>query len=312
MASRTELFARLGMNKPIVEPLLEAIYKVEEEQIWREDLQSNPHGQHWHESFHASSFPGDDPKACGRKAIYTLMNIPAMAPTDRAGRAVMDAGKDIERQVVKRFERSGLLLTPGPDADYQMGFEDEKHWLTGSPDLIINTPRLNRPHPIEIKTKDHDAIQKMQAGMKSYDPAHRIQVLTYIGLTKEKSKELWPELDECKDGTIYYLSRNRPDVSHEFKFEYNAEFMKKGRVKLASWKEHFLNETLPERPKSWRWTEPPCKWCPLKKVCKEDYKDGVRKLSDSNTINHAKEVRGEYDYKLTRQDVILRWEEGVI
>src|SRR5689334_2129466 len=102
MATRSELFQKLGIMKPLVNPILDAAYEIEEKQIWLEDLQSSPHGQHWHVSFHASSFPGDDPKACGRAAMYSLMNIPAQEPIDRKGRAVMEAGKDIENRIVWR------------------------------------------------------------------------------------------------------------------------------------------------------------------------------------------------------------------
>lgn len=309
MASRSELFARLGILKPVVGPILDAAYKLEEQQIWEQDLFSSPHGEHWHTSFHASSFPGDDEKACGRQAIYSLMNIPSFNPVDRDGRAIMEAGKDVEKQIVTRFERAGILLTEGAEADFQMGFEDAGHWLTGSPDAVILMPGLNRPHVVEIKSKDHNAVLEMQMGQRSFDPAHRKQILTYIGFTHENSKRLWPDLDECIDGSILYVSRDRPGTTHEFRFQYNQEFMDKGRAQLADWRQHFLQEQLPERPKSWKWTEPPCKWCPVKKICKADYQQDVEKLSDSNGIAHAKEVRGEYDYEEVRNEVLDRWEK---
>lgn len=308
MASRSEMFAKLGLTKPVAEPILNEAYKREERQIYEEDLFSAPHGQHWHLSFHASSFPGDDPKACGRKAIYTLMNIPGKEPISRQGRAVMEAGQDIEARVVWRYYRSGLLLSDPPDAEHQMGYEDTEHWLTGSPDVILLIPNKNRPHVVEIKTKWDSVIDKMKAGQQSFDPAHRIQCLTYIGLTRDNA-HLWPELEPCNSGSILYLSRDNPSKTHEFVFSYNEEFMKEGREKLEEWKQNYLNGELPERPKNWKWTEEPCKWCVYKRdVCKPDYKDGVTKLKDSNGIAWAEKQRKiGYDYEETRKAVLQRW-----
>lgn len=313
MASRAELFAKLGYTKPIVTPILDAAFKNEEEQIWKQDLQSSPHGQHWHLSFHASSFPGDNPKACGRQALYSLMNIPAFNPIDRAGRSVMEAGKAIEEIIVWRLYRTGLLLTDPPDSEHQMGFEDEEHWLTGSPDAIIKNPTDNTPFPIEIKSKDGEVVEQMQQGRRSFDPAHRSQVLTYIGLTYERQSILWPDLEPLKAGAILYASRNRPSEDHEFKFQYNKDFMDKGYEKLSEWKESYLNEELPQtqekkHPFGWKWTEPPCKWCPIKKVCKADFQAGITSLSESHGIKHAEEVRGNYDYDETRNAVLERWD----
>jgi hypothetical protein len=313
MATRKELFAKLGYTKPVVKPILNAAFENEEEQIWRDDLQSSPHGQHWHLSFHASGFPGDNPKACGRQAIYSLMNIPSFHPVSRAGRSVMEAGKAIEEIVVWRLHRSGLLLTDPPDAEHQMGFEDKEHWLTGSPDAIILNPKDNSPYPVEIKSKDGAVIEDMQQGGRSFDPAHRTQALTYIGLSKDNKESLWPELNDVTSGSILYVSRDRPDQDHEFKFEYNESFMKQGYEKLSSWKNSYLNEELPQtqekkHPFGWKWTQPPCKWCPVKKVCKADFQGGITSLNKSNGIKHAKDVRGNYDYTETRNAVLERWD----
>lgn len=312
MASRAELYSKLGYTKPTVTPILEAIYEIEEEQIWREDLWSSPHGEHWHTSFHASSFPGDNEKACARRAIYSLMNIPPRYPTDQAGRAVMEAGKDIEENIVWRFHRAGILLSDPPSAEHQMGFSDEEHWLTGSPDAVILLPKQQRPHPVEIKTKDHEVVEKMKMGQRSFDESHRHQILPYIGFVHENHELLWPDLNPATQGSILYVSRDRPHFMHEFKFNYSEKYMEAGRDKLKLWKEAYLRELLPPRSKDWKWTEPPCQWCPVKKFCKEDVKAGIENLSESNTIKHAEEVRGSYDYEETRKAVLDRWEkEGV-
>jgi hypothetical protein len=147
----------------------------------------------------------------------------------------------------------------------------------------------------------------MKEGQQSYDPAHRIQAMTYTGLAAENQEFLWPDLAPIKDGELLYVSRNRPSVTHTYRFDYDKEFMQRGREKLIEWRDSFLNEILPERPKSWRWTEQPCKWCPLKRRCKADYKAGITKLADSNAIISAKEIRPEYDYEKTRKAVLDRW-----
>lgn len=314
MATRQELFAKLGVTKPVVTPILDAAFENEEYQIWKEDLMSSPHGQHWHLSFHASSFPGDNPKACGRQAIYSLMNIPAMNPVDQAGRCVMEAGKAVEEITVWRLHRTGLLLTDPPDAEHQMGYEDKEHWLTGSPDAIIENPKTDSPFTTEIKSKDGAVIEQMQQGLRSYDSGHRAQVLTYIGLTKERRYELWPNLKgEVDQGAILYVSRDRPSERHEFKFKHNQDFMDKGYAKLDEWRESYLGEKLPQtetkrHPFGWKWTEPPCKWCPVKRVCKADWKENITNTSKSHAIIHAKDVRGDYNYKETRDAVLERWD----
>lgn len=307
MASRSELYSRMGLTKSTVGPLLDAIFEIEETQRWREDLFNAPHGDPWHVSFHASSFPGDDPKACARKAIYGLMNIPDDKPVDMGGRMVMEAGKAIENSIVWRLARSGLLLSEAPDSAHQTGYVIPEIWLTGSPDAVINLPKKRKPHVIEIKGKDHEVIEDMKQGKKLFDPPHRNQLLTYIGMTRTTT--WWPDLDDCDDGTLLYVSRNRPGTTHEFHFNHDEDFMQKGFVKLAIWKEQFKEEELPARPKDWKWTEQPCRFCPVKRYCKQDVKDKVTKLFDSNTIKHAKEVYGKYDYDKTYQKVIDRWKD---
>lgn len=302
MPSRRETFARLGILKPVVEPIVQTAFDLEEDQIWREDLFNAPHGQPWHVGFHASQFPGDNPKACARLALYGLINIPDREPIPRGVRAMGEVGKAIEESIVWRFHRAGILLTDSPNAEVQKGFEDKEHWLTGSPDAIINLPKVNRPHPVEIKSKSSLVIEQMQQGQRSYDPPHRNQILTYTTLAKEDKK-----FSDIQGGSLYYVSRDNPSETHEFYFDYEPDFIKSGRDKLKTYQQFFLDEELPARPKEWKWTEQPCKWCPVKKFCKQDVKDKVTKLSKSDTIRHAKEVRKNYDYKQTRNEVLERW-----
>ncbi len=64
----------MGLAK-IVEQAASTAYKNRENRIWKEDLESAPHGAPWSTSFHASRFPGDPATACARQALYGLMNI---------------------------------------------------------------------------------------------------------------------------------------------------------------------------------------------------------------------------------------------
>jgi hypothetical protein len=91
--SQREFLSRLGVVR-LVDPITEDAYKHVAHHRWENDLDSSPHGQPWHTSFHASEFPGDDPKACARKALYGLMGLPAGQPIEPRGLTVMDAGKD--------------------------------------------------------------------------------------------------------------------------------------------------------------------------------------------------------------------------
>jgi hypothetical protein len=307
MATRAELFGRLGVLKPVVRPIMDYIFKTEEEAIWRKDLFSSPHGQKWHTSFHSSSFPGDDPKACGRKAIYEMMNIPSVKPLDASVRLMGDVGKKIEEEYVWRFHRAGILLSAKPDAEHQTTIVDEENWLSCSPDAVIVEPKKNRPHPVEIKGKDPHVLEAMAQGTRSFDPAHRNQLLTQVGMVVENQDSLWEGYEACVNGTIVYVDRARPANFHEFKFKYDPAFMQQGRDKLQEWKESYLQEILPPRPREWKWTEQPCKWCKFKPICKEDVKQKVEKLPESTTIAHAKEVRGQYDYEEVRESVLDRW-----
>lgn len=309
MATRSELFQRLGILKPVVKPILEAIFEIEEDEIWRKDLFSSPHGEKWHTSFHASSFPGDDYKACGRKAIYELMNIPDNKPLKAEVRLMGEVGKAVEDEIVWRFHRAGLLISNPPSEEFQTTFVDQEHWLSCSPDSIIVRPKEKKPHPIEIKGKDPKVVQEMQHGLRSYDPPHRNQLMTQLGLTVENQLEEWPDLEPATHGTILYIDRARPGTTHEYKFKYSPDFMQQGRAKLTEWKEAYLKEFLPPRPKDWKWTEHPCQWCKFKPMCKEDNKQKIDNLRESTTIDHAKVVRGKYDYEGERQEVIERWDD---
>lgn len=152
--SRIELWGHLGLEVKIVEPMLIEAYTLEAEREWRGAGDDSPHGARWHTSFHASAFPGEDPVACGRASVYTLMDLPKEKPFEPKTLAVFDVGTDLEHNWVRRFHSRGQLLTKSPaigDA-YQDVFIDDEHWLTGAADAIVLPPFWTRSHNVEIKT----------------------------------------------------------------------------------------------------------------------------------------------------------------
>jgi len=308
MATRAETMEALGLSVDIVSPLLEQCYKNEEKQIWENDLFSSPHGKHWHTSNHASQFPGDPEDACPRKAVYGLMNFASNKPTERAGRAIMEAGLDIEDRVVTRFQRAGILLSNPPDAEHQTNFQEKKVWLSGNSDAIIKIPRSNRPYVVELKTKFQNKIDMMKAGEIGPDKQHINQIKTYIALVHNYGHEYWPDMDECIAGSILYISRDKPSDTVEFKFKYDPEWWEEGIARLEEWNNYFIQDIIPPKPENFMWSKGPCQYCPMKKeICKPDFTNKIENLSESHGIEWTKKVRGDYNYKETRQAVLNRW-----
>lgn len=315
--SRFNLFAELGILK-VVEPATQAAYTKVAEDEWRSQFVEAPHGQPWHTSFHASQFPGGDDRACPRKALYSLMNIPRPKPIDRGGRTVMAAGRGIEYELVKTLSDSGVLLSADPDEPTQTGFVDRDCWLTGNTDAVILPVGWNKGHVVEVKSKDHEVVMAMRNGERGPDPEHVRQVKTYIGMANQASADLWPDLEPVTTGSVYYLSRNRPNITAEYLFNLDDELFEDGRQKLLQWKSWFESDVLPPRPDDWMWTEEPCKYCQYKNLklkdgtkagCKQDDLDGVSLLSESTTILFASELNTQYDYDLAKAAVLARWEK---
>ena len=307
-------------------------------------------------SFHISNFPGDNPIACGREAVYRLLNLPEREPTTRFLNSVADAGKDIENQLVKRWSASGRLLSADITDELQTSLIDREHWLSGKLDAAILPYKWRRPHIVEVKTKADDKIEEMKRLERKWDLKHRLQCMTYIGLAHEMHpwkyavvcKDTWKlgdyaydanyidplsishlipwctyhdsascaqeiKLDPCIDGTIYYVSRDNPSNTFEFNFSYDPDFLSKGRATLKEWKESFLNEQLPTRPrhpsgKLVGWSESPCNYCRFKKgLCRVDWDNKVTDLRESNLIRWAKQIDQNYDYEKIREQVLDRW-----
>ena len=366
--SRGEFYSRIGMLRE-VEPLTAAAYRFSEQ--LESELPDKGHDRDapWHVSFHGSSFPGDNPRACPRKAIYTMADLPR-GKFSRAGRQRMDAGKDLERQLVRRWWQAGMLLSAPPDAEKQTQFEDPEHMLTCTVDAILAKPRSMRPFVAEVKNIDCDTLDEMLRLIRGPHEDYVRQVKCEIGMAHEygswdvlrcvnsgrlaikigladvemnghrasvgtREVMMCPEHggDKCLEvqtlppvqhGYLYYASRNDPDITREFYFEYDPEFMRRGREQLKMWRRYWDEGLLPQtefegkHPFGWNWTtdDSPCKWCGYgpqgSYVCREDFQTTVKtgelmRLEDSLAIEEAAETREEYNLDLVRAAVAARW-----
>jgi hypothetical protein len=234
--------------------------------------------------------------------------------------------------LVDRWAKGGYLLSADINSEFQTGFVDEEHWLTGNTDAAILPRRWTRPHIVEVKSKAHDKVLAMKNLERGPDKKHRLQVLTYIGLAHELHpwKEVridpqtwrlhpdgWPlQLEPCIDGTIYYVSRDDPSTTHEFTYTYDPNFMASGRARLADWLTAWHDGILPDRPrhpdgKLVGWSEEPCKYCDLKKdLCKKDWQLKIEGIQNSSGVTRAKEVWPDYDFEATYQKVLDRWNKS--
>lgn len=319
MATRTQFFTHFGIigQAPDLSQITKEAYEQLEDKIWRENLNSSPHGRPWFTSFHASAFPDYD-KPCGRLALYTMLDVPRAEPASPLLVATGDIGKQVEYQIVYRWGLQGITiggsvpLWDGADMS-QVKFEDDSTWLTGSSDAILDLrPALAHVTPVDVKSKKHEIVQEMQLGRRLYETKHYNQLQAYLYLCNIFHEDMgWGEmgLEPTEGGYIYYASRQDPTTSHAFYIKINWELINRGRQLLGEWREHFIADTLPERPKDWRWTEEPCKWCPMKKFsCKPDNKEKITNLKDSNAVLFAKELRKNYDYDEIKEEVIKRWD----
>jgi hypothetical protein len=278
--TRREFYSRIGLLRKI-DPLTSSAYQFSE---WLEQQKPNVGAgvdTPWHLSFHGSSFPGTDPYACGRKALYSMMDIPR-APFSRTSRQVMDAGKDIEVRLVQAWYNAGYLLSP-PPGDLQLQLEDRDVWLTSTVDALVLHPEENRPEVVEIKTKYAADLQAMLHLYRGPDPKHIAQLKCQIGLAHKQlyytvnrchnsgrlavnlgklfvgggGIEICPEhrhnkclkteqLERVESGHIYYVSRDKPSDTCEFYFEHDPQFMEAGKRKLGEWRKWFETGALPQ------------------------------------------------------------------
>jgi hypothetical protein len=317
---RRELLAALGIIRdgPHVDPHTERAYRNEETRLWRAmiDDSERERGEPWHTSLHMSSFPGDE-KSCLRSMLYGLMGVPEVEPISPLGRSVMHIGRALEAQIVYRWHREGLTVTgacpiyEGPEPP-QTRFSMDEYWLTGSMDAALDLrPEWPYVLPIDVKGKDHEVVDKMRVGARSYDPEHYGQIQGYIHACRAHHEDMgWAAmgLKPAEGGVILYASRQRPRNTAEFYVPYDHVFATRALDNLKKIRAHFMANTLPERDASWRWTEAPCDWCPYKRdSCKPDTKAGVGELGNSTAIEFARSLQPTYDFSKRRKAVLERW-----
>jgi hypothetical protein len=268
-------------------------------------------------SFYASQFPGDD-KACQRKMLYQLMNIPYVDPISPKLRGQTEMGNAAEYYIVHRLIAAGKTLSGSGPVHYgekieQTKFEDPDTWLSGATDLILDLREEGYKSvlPVDIKSKDHEVIQNMRIGIRSYDEKHYQQVQAYIYFCRKFHEDMgWRDMGllPAKGAIIYYVSRQDPTFVKQFYVDQDDAAIEKAVENMQQAKDAWLNGFLPERPKDWKWTEEPCKWCPFKReACKKDWKDGVKELDKSNGIEFAKHVNPSYDYEEIKLKIGKRW-----
>jgi CRISPR/Cas system-associated exonuclease Cas4 (RecB family) len=226
----------------------------------------------------------------------------------------MEAGKSIEVSLVKTYEQAGILLSASPDSDIQTGFELPEVWLTGSVDAIIKPYNWNMPIPIEIKTKYAHVIEEMLKG-RGPDKAHISQIKVQLAFVRMYQEKMWPGLDPVTHGYLYYLSRDNPHNTAEFRVDLDQRFFDMGVERLRQWRHYFEEDVLPsidpskKHPMGWRWSYRPCSWCDYKPVCKSDHEKGTQALSESVGIPRANLVREHYDFDEARKRVKERWKD---
>ena len=151
----------------------------------------------------------------------------------------------------------------------------------------------------------------MKVGGQSYESKHYNQLQAYIDwCIKNHERMGWDKLGlkPAIGGVIYYVSREDPRNTYEFYVEADELLIASANAKLMTWREDFNLDNLPPRPKEWKWTEEPCKWCVFKKnVCKPDYQQGIVKLSESNGVEFAKTIRPNYNVEDIQRRVNERW-----
>lgn len=346
--SRGEFFSRVGALRE-VDPLVNLAYKLLNEKDFAASDQGAAAEDKWHVSFHGSEFPGDNPYACGRHALYRLLDIPQQSPFNRRGRQMMDMGKDFETRLVWAWYHAGFLVSAPPDGAQTM-FEDSEHWLTSTVDSILVKPRSNIPFVGEVKQVGAQLLDDLRNLAKPPNEKHVRQLKCQIGLAHEVgaltvkrchntgalalqdstcpihglAKCLTEQLLEpVSRGYLYYISRDDPDDTFEFLFDYDANFMRAGRRKLAEWKAAFEADQLPQsewgsqrysHPFGWKWSldQYPCKWCTYGDICRDDHdlakeRGGPIALYESNALEVAERFRPDWSYDAVKAAVYERW-----
>lgn len=245
----------------------------------------------------------------------------------------------------------------------QQQYEDPEHWLTCTVDSIVCWPRTVEPLVCEVKSKEAAVIRAMQRLTRGPDLKHVWQIKTEIGLAHEAGRitkmrcinsgrfaikvgfdieggvmvggeDMCPlhGTDRCLEevtllpptrGYLYYVSRDNPEDTFEFMFEYDPKWLKTGRAKLARWRKWFLDDVLPatnfeekrfSHPLGWQWTKPeyPCKFCDFGQICREDHRAAVERggtiaLTESVGVEDTREIRETYSAQRAREAVRAFW-----
>lgn len=337
MVSRKELFARLGI---IDHPDAPSLHKLTIK-AWQMRGDHEMENGRFRTSFWGGMFPaGIDEKHCGRKALYGLLNLPKTLDEKPSPHllATSRAGSDVEAQITALWDKLGISLvqichtekqeidpeTKQPvvclkggigcpvDHSQQLRLQDPRYWYSSAIDDVLDLrPEVNFVVPVDIKSKKEDVLNSIKRNQVA-DPKHKAQVIGYIHVCRLRHEEMgWDKmgLERSQGGFVYYVSRDNPSNAVAIWVPYVEEEVAGALALLEEWRDSFLKNQLPQRPKDWRWTENPCKFCDFKKRCKQDNKDGVTDLFESTTIKIAQRQDPDYDPEAIRQKVIERWKE---
>lgn len=192
--SRLALYNELG-GVSVVDPILLDAYEREAERDWRGEDGRTP------TSFYISSFPGTDPYACGRAAVYSLMGLPREKPMDIEAFRWMDAGKALEMDFIRRFAAEGKLLSGNEAAgEAQTKLGDPHVWSSGAVDAIILPWGWKQGHCVEVKNTSAEKMAAMRASRDQTPWSHKKyvrQLKTYIGYAHENN---WaPKVVVCEE-----------------------------------------------------------------------------------------------------------------
>lgn len=336
--TRAEFFSRIGLTR-MVDPMVNDAYKFTESLEAQRRDRGADHAHDWHTGFHGSEFPGDYEFACGRKAMYGLMDVPREKP-NRWLRMLADMGKDHEVQLVKRWYNAGMLVSAPPVEDaHQTQFEDPEHFLSSTVDAIILHPRSNMPVVSEEKMKFAKEIERMRGLIRGPDDAHIRQVKCQVGMAHEAGPQrrlrcfntgrlavemlffdtgverfdefVCPqhlhadcleevELDAVRYGYIYYSSRDDPMNTWEFFYEHDPKFMEEGRKQLAKWRDSFLAGDLPQTSFKDKRFSHPFDWY----WSKIEYPCKWCDYGDACRLDHKKAVEQQKPIKLSESAAI--------
>lgn len=273
---------------------------------WIAQAEAKP--PYFRSSFWGSAFPAGDALHCGRKMLYSLMNPPSDEKIKPLREATAQAGHDVEKRITTLWHEAGITI-----ADDQLRLQVPEYWVSCALDAVLDLrPEWPGVLPTDVKSKAEDKIKMLKTGALEMDPSHYAQVCSYIFVCRYHHEAMgWDKLglEPARAGFVYYVSRDNPSNGVAFFIEPDEGEIEEALATLKTWKESFIAGEIPERPKAWRWTEQPCKWCDHKKLCKADVTHKITNLLDSHVVKDGKRVDKEYDAEKVHSKVLKRWEE---